>query len=397
MKDLIGKVGRFCEQHVEKIVLVIASAVCVWLFFTRVIFSPNVVAIQGKSFAPGRIDQYVYEEKAQELLTEMQRRKTGASRTYTPRSTGAIDPCDAAVAGVIARPLPKGFVGLFESPLDFIETPAPRTTPLSPARYAESSRKYRLPRVPDVTDVAINHIRAAAYVPTQALTAQTTYDNAPVEPNDIDLVTVEAKFNVGELYRRFRASFNGVDVEREEWRDPCLAEPIFAAVQLQRQELLESGTWDPWREVPRSRIESNRDLFRVVERMQDLPVGGLEVRLMNFNRKDRIMDLLQPSSYQIASAEEEWFPPSFYGKFKEIQRRIDAEERKEQQEQQRQQQDSRMRAGGQTGGRGGGLYPGGQPGGRGHPPGRGGMTPGGDMGTRGGRAGATGGRGGATP
>ena len=203
--------------------------------------------------------------------------------------------------------------------------------------YAE--RKYRLPLVPDVTDVGVNLIRAAAYVPLQDLTAQTTYDKAAVEPNDIDLVTVEAKFDVAELYRRFQASFAGVDVQKEEWRDPCLAKPIFAAVQLERQELQEDGAWSAWQPLPRSRVEANRDLFKVYERISDLPAGGLDVRLMQFNRDDVAMGLLQPESYQIASAEEEWFPPSYYSKFKDLQRKADAEKRRDEKEKDRKQND----------------------------------------------------------
>jgi hypothetical protein len=355
MKDLIAKIGRFCENHVEKIVLVIAGAICVWLFFTRVIFSPNVVPLQGKNFTPGQIDRYVYEQKAQELSAELQRQRTGKSKVYKSRLTGAIDPCDAVIADVIRRPLPRGFVGLFESPLDFIDAAAvPKAARVSSARYAESSRKYRLPLIPDVTDVAVNHIRAAAYVPIREITAQAAYDTATSEAGDVDLVTVEARFNTTELYRRFRASFNGVDVQREEWRDPCLADPTFAAVQIQRQELLEDGTWSDWRAIPRSRVESNRELFTVTEKVEDLPPGGVDVRMMLFDRKDVALSLLQPESYQIASAEEEWFPPSLYGKFKDLQKRVEAEDRKEQREQDRGQSDRTVdNRGGLRGGAGG--------------------------------------------
>ncbi len=336
MKDLITKIGRFCENHVEKIVLAVAGVICIWLFFTQVIFSPNIVAIGGKNLAPGQIDRYVYEEKAQELSAELRGRKTGSSKLYKPRLTGAIGPNDGEIYGVLSRALPKGFAGLFESPLSFIDTTlAPKPATQLTARNAESSRKYRLPTVPDVTDVAANQIRAAAYVPVQPLTAQTTYGTAATEPNDIDLVTVEARFDTAEVYRRFHASFAGVDVEKEEWRDPCLADPTFAAVQLERQELLDGGSWSDWRAIPRSRVESNRDLFSVIERVENLPPGGLAVRLMQYDRRDIRMGLLQPEGYQIASAEEEWFPPSFYGKFKDLQRKMESEERREQREQER--------------------------------------------------------------
>jgi hypothetical protein len=393
MKDLVAKIGRFCENHVEKIVLVLASAVFVWLFFTRVIFSPNVVTLQGKNFAPGQIDRYVYEEKAQELNARMSRPSGGNAKVYTPRLTADIDPCDPVIAGVIDRPLPKGFMGLLESPLSFIDAGGIRKTTSAAVarRSAEASRKYRLPIIPDVTGVAVSHMRAAAYVPVQEVTVQAAYDAGNSEPNDIDLVTVEARFNTTALYRAFQASFNGVDVQKEEWRDPCLADPTFAAVQVQRQELREDGSWGDWKAIPRSRVESNRDLLEVIERVEDLPPGGVDVRMMQFDRKPITLGLLQPDSYQIASAEEDWFPPSFYDKFKDLQKKMDAEERKEQRDQERGQDDRGM-AGRDGGGRAGGNQMTMGRGGRAGTTGRGqaGVGDTGMRGGRGGRAGQTG-------
>jgi len=386
MKDLMRKIGRFCENHVEKIVLVIASIISVWLFFTHVIFSPNVVALDGKTFSPGQIDRYIYEEKAQELNTELRGRRTGSGKVYTPRLTSRIDPCDAVIDDVIDRPLPKGFAGLLDDPLSFIDTNlAPKPAVSSTTLYAESSRKYRLPIIPDVTDAAASHIRAAAYVPTKPLTSQVKYAAGVSEPNDIDLVTVEARFDTAEVFRRFQASFNGVDVQKEEWRDPCLADPTFAAVQLERQELLDGGAWSAWQPLPRSRVDSNRDLFTVIERVDDLPPGGLAVRLMQYDRKDITLDLLQPESYQIASAEEDWFPPSFYGKFKDLQRKVEADERREAREQERGKDDRATDS--RRGDARGGAYGGTQTGGR---AGRGRAGAGVETGVRGGRAGRAG-------
>jgi len=42
MKELVAKVGHFCENHVEKIVLVLAGVISIWLFFTRVILAPTL-------------------------------------------------------------------------------------------------------------------------------------------------------------------------------------------------------------------------------------------------------------------------------------------------------------------------------------------------------------------
>jgi len=363
MRDLVTKIGRFCEAHVEKIVLVMVSVICVWLFFTRVIFSPNAVPLDNRDFSPGQIDRYIHEQKAQELRANLQQQKTAAAKPYRSPLTGSITPNDAIVAGLFDRPLARGFLGLFNDPLGFINAVSvPKPAPL-PADRMYASRRYRLPLIPDVTNVGVNYIRAAAYVPLEEITAQMTYDKAPVEPNDIDLVTVEAKFDVAELYRRFHASFAGVDVQKEEWRDPCLADPVFAAVQLERQHLQEDGTWSNWQDLPRTRVEPHQKLFTVVEKMEDLPPGGLEVRLMQFDGKPITMELLQPESYQIASAEEDWFPPSFHGKFKLLQRKLEMEERQKQREDAREQSDRTVdgRRDGTTRG-GGGAYGGTQTG-----------------------------------
>lgn len=354
MRELLGKIGRFCENHVEKIVLVIVGAFCAWLFFTRVIFSPNGVPFDGKVYPPGQIDAAI-QQKAQNLAAQLQGGAgAGANRVgYVPRLSGPIDPNDPVVTSVFGgRPAPRSFLDLLRSPLDFLisETVTVETVV---TRSPDDRPRYTLPRVGPVRDVAVQHLRAAAYVPVQPVTMQNTYDNVETEPNDIDLVTVEARFDVAELYRQFHAYFAGTQVERQSWRDPCLANPKFAAVQLQRQTLLDDGSWSDWVEVPRSRVDSNRSLFQVIENVQDLPPGGLGVRMMQYNHKLVTMSLLQPESYQIASAEEEWFPPSYYTKYREVQRKIDAEEKRKERDDQRDRQET------QTGGRRETVRPGG--------------------------------------
>jgi hypothetical protein len=372
MKDLIGKIGRFCENHVEKVVLALVAVVCAWLFFTRVIFSPNSVALDrtGKAFAPSQVDRHILEGKVPDLRAKLsQQKKSASTKSYARKLDGAIKADDPVIVGIIDRPLPKGFAGLFESPLAYLGASQPIKPSAIPEELLHAGRKYRLPLVPDVTDVAAGLLRAAAYVPLQEVTLQTTYDKAAVEPNDIDLVTVEAKFDVAELYRRFKASFDGVDVQKEEWRDPCLAKPVFAAVQLERQERREDGAWSDWQPLPRSRVESNRQTFGVIERVADLPPGGLKVRLAQYSTPGVTNELLQPDSYQIASAEEDWFPPTYYAKYKELQKKVDAEKKRDEKEKDRKQNDrggtdlrrEQMNRGGMQGG--GGPYGGGPAGG----------------------------------
>ncbi|MDY0357198.1 MAG: hypothetical protein RBR19_15050 [Sedimentisphaerales bacterium] len=346
MRELLGKIGRFCENHVEKIVLVIVGAFCAWLFFTRVIFSPNGVPFDGKVYPPGQIDAAI-QQKAQNLAAQLQGGGTASASKveYIPRISGPIDPNDPVVTSVFAgRPAPRSFMDLFKSPLDYLVSDMPLAETVV-TQSPDDRPKYTLPRVGPVRDVAVQHLRAAAYVPVSPVTMQNTYDNVDTEPNDIDLVTVEARFDVAELYRQFHAHFAGTQVERQSWRDPCLANPKFAAVQLQRQTLLDDGSWSDWVEVPRSRIDSNRSLFQIIENVQDLPPGGLGVRMMQYNHKLITMSLLQPESYQIASAEEEWLPPTYYAKYMEVQRKIEAEEKRKEREDQRDRQET------QTGGR----------------------------------------------
>lgn len=363
MREILGKIGRFCENHVEKIVLVIVGVFCAWLFFTRVIFSPNGVPYDGKTYSPGQIDA-VIQAKAEELALQLESGSGSGPREtgYVARLTGPIDPNDPMVAQVFpGRPAPRSFVDLLQSPLGFMSSDLAATQAV--VRSDEERPKYALPRVGPVRDVDVEYLRAAAYVPVEDVTPQKPYDSVETEPGDIDLVTVEAKFDVAELYRQFQAYFAGTEVARQAWRDPCLANPKFAAVQLQRQRLLEDGTWSDWTEVPRSRVEANRSLFQVTENVKDLPAGGLGIRMMHFSNKPVIMSLLQPEAYQIASVEEEWFPPSYYRKYKEIQRKIAAEEKRQEREEQRDRQEAQtgggrrdtLRAGGGTtaGGAGG--------------------------------------------
>ena len=358
MKDLIGKVGYFVENHVEKLVLVIVGLVCAVLFFKWVILSPAVVEVNRKTYGAGRVDKVILEQ-AKELERNLSSGGGEGQKTppYKSVLNGPIDANNPVVAGLFDKPLPQGFMGLFRSPLSSLTSGAPVRPPGH--TLASSLRRYKLPpRIGDVTEVAAGYMRAAAWVPLEQLTPERNYDKVEVEANDVDLVTVEAKFDTVQLYRQFRAHFAGEEVARAEWRDPCLADPVFAAVQLQRRELLSGSAWSEWQAVPRSRAESYGDLFTVAERIEDLPPGGLEIRMMQFKPENVRMDLLQPQPYQIASSEDDWFPPSFYGKFKTLQKTVEMEEKRDEKEKDRNQQqgrdDGRIRPGGRAGGVGGG-------------------------------------------
>src|SRR4030042_437490 len=243
---IIRQVGYFLEKHIEKIVFAIVGIVCIWLLVFYVLINPNAVSYNGKKFSPGKIDKHI-REQAKELeykLNEPPKPKTD----YVSLLTGALDP-NKPVREKVWGDLKHGFSGLFASAIDGIDKNIliPMPPPLS--RQISDGKEYVPPvtegTIGQVKDLSVEHIRAAAYVPAQPVTEEVTYDNSGPQPEDIDLVTVEAKFDVVELYRRFHDSFNS-DFIKKEWRDPCLAVPVFAAVQLLRQEKLENGNWSDW-------------------------------------------------------------------------------------------------------------------------------------------------------
>ena len=89
----------------------------------------------GASTGPARrcipraqIDGQIYGTKAKDLLGKLQQqKKNAAAKTYARRFDGPIDLKDPVIAGMIGRPLPKGFAGLFDSPLSFLNTTPPRS------------------------------------------------------------------------------------------------------------------------------------------------------------------------------------------------------------------------------------------------------------------------------
>jgi hypothetical protein len=352
----LSNIGSFFEEHIEKIILVIVGIICAVLLITRVILSPNMVSYEDRNFSPSAIDDFAY-EKAQDLSRKL---------NNPPEQ---LDPY---------KPKADEFLALLDSSIKNVDTTLWPVVPYEPGADKAVAGIYNLPRIGEVTDVAVEHIRAVAYVPVNEVTPQNPYDKAGNEPNDIDLVTVEAKFDIKQLYDNFHENF--VEYVEEQWADPCLARPIFAAVNLQRQQLNADRTWSDWQDVPRTKIDQYQKLFQNTEDIQELPPGGLKVQMLQFDNKQMQIELLQPEAYQIASANEEWFPPVLHRKFKDLQRKEAQEEKRQAREDEREQQkeqdesrrrraDSRTGIGGRTTtrgssgflspGAGGGLYSGG--------------------------------------
>jgi hypothetical protein len=405
MREILRKIGTICENHMEKIVLAVAGIISAVLLFTGVIFSPDVVKYKNKNFSPGQIDEQIASdvEKLRERTEQVTNRSDDT--TYRPRLTGPVEPNDAVLSVLGSRPQPRSIIALFQSPLEYLGSPPQSVArPSQPVAKANQPR-YQLPAIPRLTDVDIGYLRAAAYVPQNEVTSEQAYSSASSSVDDVDMVTVEGKFDIADLYKRFRAYFNGSEVV-EAWRDPSLAVPTFAALQLERQEVLDTGLWSGWTAVPPNRVCPYRQLFRVIENVKDLPLGGMTLRMANYNDIYVTRALLQPDPYQIASADEQWYPPSFYGKYKTIQRQIEADEKIKAREEAKTQAGSgagstttgsTTRRGGTEAARGGGTNS--TLGGRGSATGGRGNrneNAGGDTSGRGGRGSTTQGRGGTT-
>lgn len=327
------KSGNFFEEHIEKIILAVVGLVCLLIVIFRVLISPNYVEYDGKKFSPSDIDVYI--SKQAELLTDAMNSKPQPKQPYEPNFSRF-----AAVVG---------------SPLSGVDISVYPPQPIYLKQVNDAV--YSVPEVGEIGEALVEHIRAVAYVPAGEIDQEHAYERLNSEPNDIDFVTVEAKLDVARLVKNFYDNFAGEAV-KERWRDPSLANPIFAAVQLQRQELLDepeqdkTGTlgqssWSDWQIVPRTKIDRRRKMFDVIEDVNKLPPGGMEIRLFQFDDAEVKIDLLQPEAYRIASADEEWFPPSLHKEYVEYQEQLKLQRKREAREaakEERQQQLEQARA-----------------------------------------------------
>jgi len=296
-------------------ILAVVGLVCLWLFITRVVISPNRIEYSGRKLGPGEIDLSISRE------AELLKNKLDSSPEPLPPYKRRVD----------------DFVGLVNLPIGDIDTSLNWPLPIySSMDFFTDKRKYHIPSIGEVSDATLEYIRAVAYVPMVEIDREIRYDLTVSRPNDIDFVTVEAKFDIRGLYERFNDNFAGASVEQEEWRDPCLAEPVFASVQLQRQELNADGSWSEWFVVPRTKIDPYKKMFESIEEVEELPPGGMKVRLLQFDNAEVQMALLQPEAYKIASLKEEWFPPSLHKQYVEYKNEIEMEELRRAKEAERQ-------------------------------------------------------------
>jgi hypothetical protein len=334
MQNILAKIGAFFEAHVEKIILIIAGILGLWLLMVFVVMSPNSVSYDNTSFSPGSIDAYVYEKKAKLVQDELNQSSTASDATYSSKLTSPIDVNDGPLLDEFNRSLPDGFMGLLSCSIDHIDSGVSRARPVNKTEIKSDGRQYALPYVGSVTQVQVGHIRAAAYMPFEAVTDESDYQSVEHEVNDVDLVTVQARYDVASLRARFYDSFAGGSLNAE-WRDERLAKPVFAAVNLQRREPMPDNSWSPWGDVRHIATLPRSETYSVIENVSDLPAGGVRLRMIRLNEEAVRTNILQSPAYEIASTYEEWLPPEFHGKYLIERQKEISQKRREERESER--------------------------------------------------------------
>jgi hypothetical protein len=287
---MLRKILNFFEVRIDKIILVIVLLLCAWLFVTHVMISPNLIEhkVSGKPEmeSPGAIDEQILTKQAL-VLKEAVYNNANQEKTeqYKPRASGFLAHIDSALKGIDTA----------------LVLPNPRDVKASPVDL----RKYRKPEIGQLADVAIEYIRGAAYVPAEPVTATRTYSQAKHEVKDIDLVTVQCKYDIAALCERLRNNYvTGIPDA-----DPCLAKPIFASVNLQRRQLNANGSLSEWQNVPRSKTDYNRQTSQIIDSATNLAPAVQKLQTVLFNDSQIQIELLQPPVYQFASGKEQWYPP----------------------------------------------------------------------------------------
>ncbi|HOK67615.1 MAG TPA: hypothetical protein PK054_06865 [Anaerohalosphaeraceae bacterium] len=282
---------NFLEQHFDKIILAgigLISIGLLWLFIFRNPFGP---VIDGRRESPGSAQTKLV-QKAERLREKIE------------------SPSDA-----VAMPQPD-FIPSFERLLSSsIPSLNPQIYPMLPGigrQPIETDREYAVPEIPPLQDIQMAYIRAAAYVPTEEITPEMPYDNVPTQIGDVDFVTVSARLDVRRIVQQFQSAFMGLGV-RPAHRDPVLAVPVAARVELQRREQLPDGTWGPWVRVPVPQTIAYKKLFdQLPDRTEDLSGGGVSVQMEQFKERIRQSSLLQQRAYDFATSRYQyWMPPPF--------------------------------------------------------------------------------------
>ena len=301
------KAGNIFEQFVDKITLVLAGLICLWLLFTHILGGPNTIKYNGQKLAPGHVDSYILNEKAT-LLDEKLATAPKEDKDYEPKIVAFNSDLKHSIKNVnfdAHFPLPGSSQGKIEP----------------------QSRTYRAPKVTKINDVNVALVKMVAYVPTEEVGPKLTYAEVDTKLEDVDLVTVEGQIDITELYSRFRSSF-AESAPRADMYNEQYTKPVFAAVQLQRQEMSERQKWNDWQDIPKTKICYLKESLEIPNNISELDYG-IEFNLAKFSKVEFRNEILQPAVYDDAIGTIEWISPGFYI---ERQERLAEQERNKERE-----------------------------------------------------------------
>lgn len=284
------------ESQVDKIVLAVIVLISLALLWFYVLSNPYAEKVGAKKLSPGQIDKTIRQD-ADRLLEELDKLPSDEYAAYN--ETHLSD-----------------FSKMMECPISDVSSELVVQFPGVGDAIIEEDRLYEVPVIPLLNDVQLATLRGAAKVPVDEVGPANPYEKAETDLADIDLVTIAGYFDVQSLFNNFRLSFDGPGL-KSSWKDPKLATPVFAKMQLQRR-TKRDGSWDEWQDVPRTQIDMYQKLLAQLPLIPDEMQFGINVWMSQYQNPDVQLDILQPQSYLFEISKTAWMPPQFLIESQEI-------------------------------------------------------------------------------
>jgi len=270
------------EAHVEKALLLLSIAVCLWAIFTWFL-SPPGAKINGQNLSASDA-LAAAADKAQDIIQDIDK----------PASSPPPPP-------------PAPVENIFNIP-PFIANNIPRIAPPAGGNIKPiEDRLYLVPTIMALDDIKIDISQVVAAIPQQSKNTTGNAPNAPltqaVLEKDWDFVTVSAQFPIARLYESFRKDF--VENAEKPLEQP---EPVLALVELQRRYLKPDGSWSDYESVPRLDNDPLKNTEISLEQINQLSPKAFQVEISQRHNYHTQLELLQPRPYDTVG-QEPWLSP----------------------------------------------------------------------------------------
>ncbi|ARN57609.1 hypothetical protein [Sedimentisphaera salicampi] len=307
------------ERIVHWIVLGVSALFSLAVLLYFVIMGPNTLKYGSQEVSPANVDREILQD-TQTIENKLESSPQPKTQ-YSAKLDDFKSMMDSSLGGLDLQP-----IGVPATDLDAIQ----------------GDREYALPDIPRLANLEAQKVRTVGFMPLSKLEPANDYSQAEVEPRDIDVVTLQAEFDISELLASFKRTFAGRGIKAE-WRDQTLASPVFAGIEMQRQVLTATG-WSDWQTVERPKVDKYSELIQQAYDVQK--ANQLNVLMPQFKTSDVWRNALQPQMYDIAVVDEKWYPPSLYDEYEklmEMQRREELRELRESRRQESEERDTRRR------------------------------------------------------